>query len=93
MSGNLPRDVECPLCGARVGWHCSTRSNTGLWRARTHTARWRAVGIKKPTQDDLTADYEDGKRRDLEATRVALERVSALYDTRNPNNLHRQRGW
>lgn len=60
----LPRDVKCPRCDRLAGWQCITRSNTGLWRSRTHAARWKAIGIPHPTDDDRQADYLDGKRRD-----------------------------
>lgn len=68
-SAPLPLDVACPRCGAKVGNDCTTVNADGrstAWGAATHAARWKAVGIAKPSPEDRTRDYEDSKRRQAE---------------------------
>lgn len=59
----LPRDVDCPYCETKAGHGCRS---AGSFSIPTHAARWKAIGIKKPTQEQRDADYEDGVRRDTE---------------------------
>ena len=73
MRRPLPREVECPRCGAKVGHGCTTVSRTGLWRAKTHIKRWKAIGIDKPDMDDLHRNYCDGQDRDFEINQRAYE--------------------
>lgn len=56
----LPRDVSCPHCEAQVNFGCHSPSHYG---ARTHSARWKAIGIVKPNYDQTHADYLDGIER------------------------------
>lgn len=59
----LPRDIECPWCGAAVNHGCRSRTGS-FWHAKTHIARWRAIGIYKPTLDQIVLDGKDGMERD-----------------------------
>lgn len=71
----LPLDVECARCGAGVGRGCHT--GTG-YAAKTHVARWRAVGISEPDGADRQRDYEDSQRRRLERIEAAYKRPAWL---------------
>jgi len=66
-AGPRPLDVACPLCGAAIGAQCRTKSG---YSAAPHAPRWRAVGVLKPSQEDLLRDYWDGERRKLEAIKA-----------------------
>lgn len=70
----VPLDVECPRCGAKVGRSCVSHSHTGTWAARTHSLRWKAIGIEKPTPEDRSRDYWDFKKREQERILVAHPR-------------------
>jgi hypothetical protein len=48
-----PLSIECPQCGAAPGGACATRKTSDWGTARTHTARWRAVGIERPSMYQL----------------------------------------
>lgn len=61
--GPKPLDVVCPRCHAPVGFECQT--TTGFQALRTHAGRWRAVGVARPTMEDLERDYADYKNRKL----------------------------
>ncbi len=61
---SLPRDVPCPFCGAAVDHGCHPRERA-RGTANTHAARWRAIGITRPTLNEVLADGEDANRRDF----------------------------
>lgn len=78
--GPLPLNAECPYCGAKVGYSCVSRNHTkGTWAAKTHLARWKAVGVNQPDYDDRHRDYWDYKKR-------ARDRISAEYARRRAAN-------
>ena len=58
----FPRDVPCQRCGAKVDRGC--RSPT-TFIDKEHMVRWRMIGIKKPTQDQLEDAMLDGALRDF----------------------------
>jgi len=62
-----PLSVECPRCGRAPKWGCVAKSHTGLWAAATHAARWKAVGVSRPTVDDKVAagEMQAAHRREL----------------------------
>lgn len=76
--GPKPRDVECSFCGAKSGRHCT--STTSSYPARTHAARWEAVGIMKPSQLDKDRDNADGELRDLRRKLVNVPDMSWLHN-------------
>jgi hypothetical protein len=80
--GPKPRDVDCGFCGAKPGYHC--KSTTSSFPARTHVARWEAVGISKPTYLDKDRDVVDGDLRDLRRKLASLPDMSWLRNRREP---------
>ena len=74
--GPKPRDVSCSFCGAKAGSHCT--STTSAHPARTHVARWEAVGITNPTYLDKDRDIVDGELRDLRRKLANLPDMSWL---------------
>ncbi|MFD7616613.1 hypothetical protein [Streptomyces sp. NPDC059802] len=77
-----PLGVECPMCGAAIGFPCSTGKATskhplGKPLAKPHTARTRAVsGEPQLTIAQRAAEEE----RIREASRRVLERLAAEED-------------
>lgn len=67
--GPKPLDVSCPRCGAGVGHRCHTHSG---YATSTHSGRWKAVGIGKPSHGDRHRDHWDGERRALARKLAAL---------------------
>ena len=74
--GPLPLDVECPRCQSPVGRGCVSRNIRGSWAAKTHLARWKAVGVNTPDYDDRARDYQDFKKREQ-------DRILASHPTRS----------
>lgn len=66
-------DVQCPKCGAKPLWRCET--HTG-WPCVTHRARWQALGIKKPTGEQLAAEFIYERKQDFQRTKAALAALS-----------------
>lgn len=54
-----PFTVECRKCGARVHFQC--RTPTGFV-ARIHKERWRDIGVKKPTLEQIVSLYRIGQK-------------------------------
>lgn len=75
-AGPLPLDVECPRCQASAGRGCVSRNIRGTWAAKTHLARWKAVGVDTPDYDDRARDYQDFKKREQ-------DRILASYPSRS----------
>ena len=50
-----PFTVECPRCGAQPRCGCISKSAKGTFGARTHIARWSAIGIHKPSEEQRSA--------------------------------------
>jgi hypothetical protein len=76
--GPKPLDVACPHCSAAIGRGCKTKSSYG---AKTHLARWHAVGVKIPSCEDRERDY-------LSNTLMRLEyKIQALSDNNPPRDL------
>lgn len=80
--GPKPRDVACSFCGAKEGRNCI--ATTSSYPARTHVARWEAVGITKPTHLDRDRDNVDGELRDLRRKLENLPDMSWLHSRRQP---------
>lgn len=59
-TGPKPLDVACPRCNAAPDSKCCTATG---WPSLTHVARWKAVGISKPTAEDLERDFIDQDHR------------------------------
>ncbi len=73
---NNPYKVSCPKCGAAIDSDCQTPSGCS---SRTHTARWKAVGISKPKLDQIQEAYEYMQ----ETSRLKLENeIIARINTR-----------
>lgn len=78
--GDTPKTasaVECPRCGAKPEYDC--RSKTGRY-ARTHKARWNAVGIKRPSSAQIVADIEYKSSFFRKHSREASRKVAANLD-------------
>lgn len=45
----MPVEIDCPYCRSKAGERCTPRNVFIRW----HSARWKAVGINKPTPDHL----------------------------------------
>lgn len=60
----LPRDIECPFCHAEIGQGCWTSGMRP--RSNVHVARWLAIGIDEPTDEQLWDNYQDQIERDNE---------------------------
>lgn len=58
-----PFIVACPRCGSTEHFPC--RTPTGF-RAGIHKERWRMIGIKKPTPNQIVALYALSKMHLLE---------------------------
>lgn len=71
-----PLSVVCPRCAARPRFGCHAISDTGHWAANTHAARWKAIGIKKPTGEQLVAAFRLAKQHRLELTREYMRRAT-----------------
>jgi hypothetical protein len=80
--GPKPRDVACPYCNAKVGHSCG--STTSAYPARTHVARWEAVGISKPNLTDWDRDNADGNLRDLRRKLEAVPEMTWLKSRQSP---------
>lgn len=72
--GPKPFDVDCPKCGAKIGFGCTATSGYG---AKTHMARWKAVGVERPDHEDRHRSYLDGVLRELERKSRNLEGLHA----------------
>lgn len=68
----FPRDVECPLCKAKVDHGCRS---LGSFSIPDHVARWKTIGVPKPTQEQKDASYHDGIRRDDEIRKHVFARL------------------
>lgn len=74
----LPLDAECPHCQAPVGKGCVSRNIRGTWGAKTHQARWKAVGVETPTYEDRARDYQDFKKRQQDRILASYPRRSSV---------------
>lgn len=63
-----PYLVECPKCGAKPRFGCTTATG---FAAVTHAARWAAIGIPKPTLEQRTNTYELFQKHRLALTTEA----------------------
>lgn len=72
MGDKMPRDVECPHCGAKVDHGCH---NPSYYAVATHKARWKAIGIPKPTGEQLSASYLHDRRLDFEIRTKVMARL------------------
>lgn len=65
--GPNPLDVACPHCNAKADFRC------GHGQIATHKARYKAVGINKPTIHDTRREFYAGELR-------RMRRETALND-------------
>lgn len=78
-TAGLPLDAICPRCGAAAGSGCFSQSIKGTFSAKTHATRWRAVGVDRPTDEDLSRAWSDYKRRET-------DRITQFYAFRRKAN-------
>jgi hypothetical protein len=55
--GPNPLDVACPHCRTKADFRC------GYGQIATHKARYKAVGLDKPTIDDTRREFFEGELR------------------------------
>lgn len=60
-----PLSVKCPHCGAKPRYQCRAVSISGSWVANTHRGRWKAIGIRFPTAEQIVASRTYEKRHHL----------------------------
>lgn len=73
-SQKLPRDIQCPRCNAAVNHGCRSTLNAFM-SARTHVARWKAIGVERPTDAHKLADMHDAIERDYVIRREVFARL------------------
>lgn len=87
-----PLGVECPMCGAEIGFPCKSGRGTGkqpLGRplAKPHSVRLRAASGEPQLTVEQRAAEEDRIR---EASRRALERMAAEEDIPDAEIVHEE---
>jgi hypothetical protein len=70
----LPSSVRCPFCTVPPGRRCMTAKD---YETATHAARWKAIGILKPSLDDLMADWADRAAYEAKRTEENIQRSLA----------------
>jgi hypothetical protein len=67
---NNPFLVECPRCGSPAGFDCKTKSGVG---SPVHKDRWKAIGISKPSLEDIDGAWWLSKNREMQLLKERIE--------------------
>lgn len=80
----LPSSVACPLCGVPPRHKCVTKQG---YSAPTHTARWKTIGIAKPTLDDQSSDWDDWGGIEVERRAASDKERAAWWEVQKAKGL------
>ena len=72
---NDPLAVRCPRCGALPRFGCHAISDTGHWAASTHAARWKAIGINRPSAELRVAEFHYARKHRQDLMREFAQRM------------------